>query len=327
MQVAVELRPDVWGGTGVFAAEDIPAGKLVWSLPEADVDVLALDQSRELFESLGASEKANLAKFCYFQADGQMVDIRRDSGRFFNHSFTPNSSSGSHIGGGLDPESTYAVRNIAAGEEIFEDYTTYGAAPDWFPVDFDPSRLVEVRLIKSRGACRLPADPSPAEKKRLFEDGSAYDFVKGAQMVQTTPHPHHPEYTCFRVGAWGEHKWRMTPCEGILMWKTRGEIFIARSPVKYETVSFGGPCPAHELAGGERMHLVGLSQNVVPPEFYDLPEKRWLQVGQRGDQHIWMLRLYRREPNSPDIDCDPATGQGYTYYVKRAVYMHKKTSD
>jgi hypothetical protein len=325
MQVPVELRADAWGGTGVFAEKPILAGKLVWNFQEADVDVIPPTEVQALYKSLDADGQSDVAKFCYFQPDGSMVDIRRDPGRFFNHSSTPNIGIGRHIGGGLQAESAYAIQRIEAGEEIFGDYTTYGAVPSWFPASgFDPSQLVEVRLIKSRGASWSSVTPSRAELERLFEEGSPYDSTKSSQMLPIADSSKCPEYTRFRVDDWGDHKWRMTPCEGILMWKLRGQIFLARSPIKYETVSFGAKRPESDVGSGQKMHLMGMGQNAVPPEFYDLPERRWLQVGLRGDPHMWMLRLYRREPNNPDIDCDPATGQGYTYYVKRAIFLVKK---
>ena len=47
-----------------------------------------------------------------------------DDGKLWNHSSKPNT------GDGEDPNSSYAIRNIAKGEELLDDYGTY-SWPQW----------------------------------------------------------------------------------------------------------------------------------------------------------------------------------------------------
>jgi hypothetical protein len=73
---------------------------------------------------------------CYWQADevGRpvLIDLRTDDGRFFNHSAKPNIALGSVLTAtGLTAadgaRSSYALRDIRPGEELLDDYNTYGA--------------------------------------------------------------------------------------------------------------------------------------------------------------------------------------------------------
>ena len=50
------------------------------------------------------------------QAQGKVNEIQ-DDGKRWNHSEDPNTS-GENLGEGMDPESSYAKRDIKAGEEV-----------------------------------------------------------------------------------------------------------------------------------------------------------------------------------------------------------------
>eukprot|EP01048_Picozoa_sp_COSAG05_P006418 COSAG05_NODE_414_length_10051_cov_120.012158_14_plen_93_part_01 len=84
-----------------------------------------------------------LLEYGYWSSVGTplLVDISRDDGRFFNHSESPNVYLGSVAAqrrrskgfpASLDPHSTYAAADIAAGEELLDDYNTYGKEPRWY---------------------------------------------------------------------------------------------------------------------------------------------------------------------------------------------------
>ena len=51
-----------------------------------------------------------------------------DDGKFWNHSQTPNTGM---VPGAADGNSTYALRDIAAGEELLDDYLKYEEL-EWF---------------------------------------------------------------------------------------------------------------------------------------------------------------------------------------------------
>lgn len=105
-----ELRPvnDVIG-LGVFATRSIPKGTIVWVLDELDQ---RLDPTR--IRSLGPRYQALLERYAYLNAAGERV-LCWDLGRWVNHSCEANA-----LSSGWDFD--LAVRDIAAGEELTNDY-------------------------------------------------------------------------------------------------------------------------------------------------------------------------------------------------------------
>jgi hypothetical protein len=98
-------------GVGVFATRPIPRGTIVWSLDPLDRiigpdELAALDEHRRAF----------VAKYGYRDQHGNHV-VCWDLGKFVNHSFHANC-----MGTAYDVE--VAVRDIAAGEELTDDYGT-----------------------------------------------------------------------------------------------------------------------------------------------------------------------------------------------------------
>jgi hypothetical protein len=98
-------------GVGVFATRPIPRGTIVWALDPLDrvlepAEVAALDGHRRAF----------VDKYSYRDQHGRHV-VCWDLGKFVNHSFHANC-----IGTAYDVE--VAVRDIAAGEELTDDYGT-----------------------------------------------------------------------------------------------------------------------------------------------------------------------------------------------------------
>lgn len=125
----VEVRPSKIHGLGVFAAADIPSGTVWWT---ADVSEM-ITISRRQFEALigSASSPASDALIAaiqeysfYIEALDKMILIP-DNGRYVNHSDAPNSMA-TVTGSTL---ASVAARDIAAGEEIVEDYETYDFCP------------------------------------------------------------------------------------------------------------------------------------------------------------------------------------------------------
>lgn len=101
-------RSDIHG-LGVFAAETIADGTLVWEFnPIIDVEIDILEI---LNLPVSAGDLALMRSFC--TASGKTI-LSRDNGVFLNHSDHPNTIS-NDIG-------LFAARNIKAGEEITENY-------------------------------------------------------------------------------------------------------------------------------------------------------------------------------------------------------------
>jgi hypothetical protein len=110
------LHPDAelrWAseeiGLGVFATREIPQGTIVWVLDELDRRL-----KPEQMAHLGRRYEPLLERYGYLNAAGEWV-LCWDLARWINHSCDANTLSS---GWELD----VAIRDIAAGEEITNDY-------------------------------------------------------------------------------------------------------------------------------------------------------------------------------------------------------------
>lgn len=148
---------------GVFATKPIAKGSLCWEfskmaqlqdkmIPEAEAKSLLLGGTLTQGELM-----AYLASV-YWQPPDQprpaqghgkgegplMIDLRSDDSRFFNHSGTHPSMGPGDRQQGQDPRNSYALRDIADGEELLENLDVYSSAePLWFSAlllrhGFDP---------------------------------------------------------------------------------------------------------------------------------------------------------------------------------------------
>ena len=98
-------------GWGVFASRALPKGTIVWALDPLDQRFTAAQ-----IATLPAHAQAALEKYSYIDARGRHI-LCWDHGRFFNHSCAANCLS-------LGYDFELAVRDIAAGEELTDDYGT-----------------------------------------------------------------------------------------------------------------------------------------------------------------------------------------------------------
>ena len=99
-------------GVGVFAAEPIAKGSVIWRLEPAFDRLIP----RADYEAAPPFLKDFLDRYAYPSPDDPGVIVYEvDNGRFMNHSTSPNTDF-SHIGGAT------ALRDIAAGEELTCDY-------------------------------------------------------------------------------------------------------------------------------------------------------------------------------------------------------------
>lgn len=98
---------------GLFAAEPIPRGTIVWKLDERfdrSYDLRDVPADDTLLQDM-------LARYGYRTSEAPLVVLCGDDARFMNHSAVANTD---EIG-----EMTIAVRDIAAGEEITCDYAKF----------------------------------------------------------------------------------------------------------------------------------------------------------------------------------------------------------
>jgi hypothetical protein len=98
-------------GWGVFATRALPKGTIVWALDPLDQKFTAAHVA-----ALPAHAQSALEKYSYIDARGRHI-LCWDHGRFFNHSCAANCLS-------LGYDFELAVRDIAAGEELTDDYGT-----------------------------------------------------------------------------------------------------------------------------------------------------------------------------------------------------------
>lgn len=98
-------------GLGLFAAEFVPKGILVWKL-NANIDVV---YSKGEYENLDVTELEKLYLDKYVYGLNGLYCLCGDDARFTNHSDNPNT-------GGGDFYTCYALKDINIGDEITNDY-------------------------------------------------------------------------------------------------------------------------------------------------------------------------------------------------------------
>jgi SET domain-containing protein len=112
MRVPVRLGPSKIHGLGLHAIEPIAKGTVVWDYDwpiDQTIPVSARDK-------LPPHVQKYLAVYGY--REGRNIVLCGDDARYFNHSKTPNCNSGHGT-------ETVAIRDIAAGEELTDDYEKF----------------------------------------------------------------------------------------------------------------------------------------------------------------------------------------------------------
>ena len=140
MQVPYEVRDSTFG-RGIFATAAIATGTCVWRRSAACLTAIPSDEACDYVAQLEPVALRNLLEYAYFGAGGSLIDLSRDDGRFFNHSGSQSNvalgsvlvaAAATTVPEGIEAGSTYAVRDIADGEELLDDYNTYGEEPQWY---------------------------------------------------------------------------------------------------------------------------------------------------------------------------------------------------
>jgi hypothetical protein len=117
------VAPSSIEGVGVFAAEAIPAGALIWKLDSGFDRLIPEDE----IARLPATFKAFVERYGYpYPHDQSVVVVELDNGRFMNHAIEPNTCF-------TDPDAGYALRRIEAGEEITCNYSEFDPAFEILP--------------------------------------------------------------------------------------------------------------------------------------------------------------------------------------------------
>jgi len=101
-------------GLGIFAAENIEKGRIVWEYREP----FDRQWSKNYVESLPVVSREYVKHFCALLHNGNFL-VTGDNDRFWNHSNNPNCLTD------CEAKTTVALRNIKEGEEMTEDYSMY----------------------------------------------------------------------------------------------------------------------------------------------------------------------------------------------------------
>ena len=115
MMVETVLTQSLIHGLGVFLAEPVERGQLIWRFDTRIDRAYALDE----IESLPAHVQRYLRIYSTWHAQSGLYVLCGDNGRYFNHSDTPSTVSNA-IAFGED----HAARDLAVGEELTSDYRT-----------------------------------------------------------------------------------------------------------------------------------------------------------------------------------------------------------
>ena len=131
-RVPYELGPSPVAGRGVFATTPIKRGALIWEYVVGQ-SVLEHDEVslRARLRGMRKAARRDLLEHVYVW-EGSVIEILDDA-KLWNHSKSPNTGDhpdGEGDGAG-DGVSSYALRDIAAGEELTDDYSLHHALP-WF---------------------------------------------------------------------------------------------------------------------------------------------------------------------------------------------------
>jgi SET domain-containing protein len=128
MNVSYEIRETEHYGKGLFVLESITKGTRIWSY-KLNENVVEYDEQESLsylqsLPSLKAQQRFLDSSF----GRGGVLCLINDDGQYVNHAEAPNCKTD------LSTGHCYAIQDIAAGDQIFEDYTSFTHPPFLFPL-------------------------------------------------------------------------------------------------------------------------------------------------------------------------------------------------
>lgn len=146
LQIKTYLAPDPFGGTGLFADEDIKQGQLILRYCHEFTRYIPVQE----YFLASAEERKFLDTYTYPHFEPHATEpligvmLNLDNARYSNHSDTPNA--------GLDPKDDnlcIALRAIKKGEEITCSYR-----------EFDPDNILyKMGVVSCKGFLLDPSHP------------------------------------------------------------------------------------------------------------------------------------------------------------------------
>ena len=124
LTVKTYLAKSFCDGIGIFAAEDIPKGKIIWEyFPMIDITYEELEWGY-LEQNLDNKSFENLRKYAY--KEGGKYIVCTDNAQFMNHD-----QNEYNVSNTTDLKSMYANRKIVKGEELLCNYREYSDNDDY----------------------------------------------------------------------------------------------------------------------------------------------------------------------------------------------------
>ena len=121
MNINYEIRTSNELGKGIFALADILSGAQIWTY-KLNENVFEFDEQPciDYLETLpNLSEQQSFLNYSF--GKGEKLCLIKDDGQYMNHAEPPACNCKTDLTTGH----CYAIRDIKAGEQLFEDYAAY----------------------------------------------------------------------------------------------------------------------------------------------------------------------------------------------------------
>jgi len=128
MNIAYEIRNTDANGKGIYVLEPVKTGTCIWTY-KLNINVIEFNkqQTIEYLQSLLVLKAQQRFLDSSF-GKGDLLCLIVDDGQYVNHADAPNCKTDINTG------DCYAIEDIAAGEQIFEDYRSFSHPPFLFPL-------------------------------------------------------------------------------------------------------------------------------------------------------------------------------------------------
>ena len=126
------IRETAEYGKGIFTLENIPSGTCIWSyqLNENVVEFDAEDSAAYLARLPTLADQQHFLNVTF--GKGDVLCLILDDGKYMNHAESTDPRCNCKTA--LQSGHCYAVRDIKAGEQLFEDYATFSHPAFLFPL-------------------------------------------------------------------------------------------------------------------------------------------------------------------------------------------------
>lgn len=111
-------------GVGLFAAEDIQRGRIIWEFNPAVDLMFTTEQWESLLAGVAAPARDTLRRYSY--KSHNLLYLCTDNAQFMNHG-----GETKNIGNNAGDDTMYALRDINAGEELLCDYFEFSDNDDY----------------------------------------------------------------------------------------------------------------------------------------------------------------------------------------------------